>query len=93
MFFWEHTEQFGCFPFQRVVRSNGCYGQFKSSRAWFFVGWYPSLTSCATLAFKLPNDLELLCFRAWEGGNGWCKNVMKMRNSQKASEVKWVKAQ
>jgi len=93
MFFWEHTKQFGCFLFQNVVWLDGCYGQFKSSRAQFFVGWYPSLISCATLTFKLLNDLELLCFRPREGGSGLCNSVMLMKNLQIGSEVRWMKAQ
>jgi hypothetical protein len=49
MFFWEHTKQLGCFPLEHFIWSDGCSSQFKSSRAWFFVGRYPSLTSCAAL--------------------------------------------
>jgi hypothetical protein len=49
MFLWEHMKQLGCFPLQHIVWLNGCFGQFKSLRTWFFVGWYPSLIFCGTL--------------------------------------------
>jgi hypothetical protein len=49
MLLWEHTKQLGCFPLQHVVWSNGFFTQFKSSRAWFFVGRYPSMTSFVAL--------------------------------------------
>jgi len=49
MFFWEHTKQLGCFPLEHFIWSEDCSDQSKSSRAWIFVGQYPSLTSYVAL--------------------------------------------
>jgi hypothetical protein len=65
-------KQLGYFLLQHIVWLDSGFGQFKSLKTWFFVG-YPSLFLWNP-TFKLPIDLQLFCFKSWEGGSGWCKN-------------------
>jgi hypothetical protein len=37
MLHWDFLTVQGCFPAHHTVWSDGCSGQFKSSRAWYFV--------------------------------------------------------
>jgi hypothetical protein len=37
---WEFLKEQGSFPAHHIVWSDGCSGQFKSSRAWYFVARY-----------------------------------------------------
>ena len=46
---WEHVKEQGFTPINHIVWSDGCSGQFKSARAWYFISRYPKLTSSATL--------------------------------------------
>jgi hypothetical protein len=64
---WDFLKAQGCFPTHHIVWSDGCSGQFKSSRAWYFVARYPSHTTFASL----PNGCQMMwnffCYRTWEG--------------------------
>jgi hypothetical protein len=42
---WKFLSDQGCIPTNHIVWSDGCYGQFKSSRSWCFLSRYPSLTT------------------------------------------------
>ena len=44
MLHWNHTTSHGFEPTNHVVWSDGCSGQFKSARAWYFISRFPSLT-------------------------------------------------
>jgi hypothetical protein len=48
-----------------VVWSEGCSGQFKSTRAWYFISSYPNLTSNA--AFR---DGCQMCWNYFASGHG-----------------------
>jgi hypothetical protein len=56
-----------------------------------FCGSIPIYDFFCSLTFRLPNDLELFCILPWEGGSGWCRSTMQMRNSQKSkwSQMDW----
>ncbi len=85
MLFWEHMKQLGYFPFQHIVWSDGCSSQFKSSRAWFFVAQYPSLTSCVAL----PSSCSLTWnyFASGDGKGEVDGSIMQVRNPQGTSEA------
>jgi hypothetical protein len=44
---WDHVNSEGYVPQNHIVWSDGCSGQFKSARAWYFISRYPNLTSTA----------------------------------------------
>jgi hypothetical protein len=46
---WGFLKDQGCFLSYHIVWSDGCSGQFKSSRAWYFVARYPSQTRSPVL--------------------------------------------
>ena len=46
---WDHVKSQGFMPENHIVWSDGCSGQFKSARAWYFISHYPNLTSSATM--------------------------------------------
>jgi hypothetical protein len=46
---WEHVKSQGFMPENHIVWFDGCSGQFKSARAWYFISSYPNLTSSATM--------------------------------------------
>ena len=41
---WEFMKAHGFLPKNHIVWSDGCSGQFKSARAWYFITRYPGLT-------------------------------------------------
>lgn len=43
MLHWQFLKDQGCSPTKHIVWNDGCFGQFKSSRAWYFVSCYSSL--------------------------------------------------
>ncbi len=45
MFHWSHLQNQGCTPSNNIVWSDGCLGQFKGARAWYFLSQYPNLIS------------------------------------------------
>jgi hypothetical protein len=47
---WEFLRERGILPEHHIVWSDGCSGQFKSTRAWYFISRYPNLTTSATLS-------------------------------------------
>jgi len=52
---WEFLHGKGCFPNCHVVLSDGCSGQFKFARCWYFMPRYHNLTSCN----ELPHGCQL----------------------------------
>ncbi len=52
-----HLKEQGCSPKYHFVWSNRCSGQFKSTRIWYFVFQYLSLTT--------SNDFPTGCKRTW----------------------------
>jgi hypothetical protein len=49
MLHWSFLQEKRCYPLEHLVWSDGCGGQFKSSRAFYFVSQYSSLTRCEDL--------------------------------------------
>jgi len=47
----------GYFPALHIIWNDGCFGQFKSARAWYFVCHYPNLST----KLGLPQG----CQRVW----------------------------
>lgn len=47
---WDYLKSKGVSPSNHVVWSDGCSGQFKSARAWYFISRYPNLTSSPELS-------------------------------------------
>jgi hypothetical protein len=44
---WNFLKERGVTPTTHIVWSDGCSGQFKSARAWYFIFRYPNLTASA----------------------------------------------
>jgi hypothetical protein len=42
---WKFLSDQGCTPIEHIVWNNDCFEQFKSSRLWYFLSDYPSLTT------------------------------------------------
>jgi hypothetical protein len=58
MLHWDLVQSQGFIPKNHIVWSNGCSGQFKSGRAWYFISRYPYLTSSVTLTPKGPMSVN-----------------------------------
>jgi hypothetical protein len=62
---WEHVRSQGFSPSNHIVWSDGCSGQFKSSRAWYFISRYPNITSAGSL-----NSGCQMCWNYFGSGHG-----------------------
>jgi hypothetical protein len=91
VFLWDDTKQLGCFPLEHFIWLYGFSSQFKSSRTWFFVGQYPSLTSCVALLPSCQMTWNFFAFS--QGGSGRCKSIMQMGNPQKKVKPNELKLQ
>jgi len=77
MLLWEHTKQLGCFPFQHFIWLDGCSTQFKSSRTQFFVGRYPSLTSCVAQPLSCQMTWNFFAYSHRKGEVDGAKTLCK----------------
>lgn len=65
MLHWEYLKLEGIHPTNHIVWSDGCSGQFKSARAWYFVSRFPSLT----VDSNLPEGCQM-CWNYFASGHG-----------------------
>lgn len=65
MLHWGYLKSEGFEPANHIVWSDGCSGQFKSARAWYFISRFPSLTVSA----KLPEGCQM-CWNYFASGHG-----------------------
>ena len=56
LFHWNFLKSKGCFSKNHIIRSDGCLAKFRSSKAWYFVAKYPSLTTLA----RMPSRCHMM---------------------------------
>ena len=62
---WSHISSQGFRPTNHIVWSNGCSGQFKSARVWYFVSRYPLFTRSSDFI-----DGYQMCWNYFGSGKG-----------------------
>jgi len=55
MLHWDYLISEGFQPSSHIVWTDGCSGQFKSARAWYFISRFP----CLTMSDELPEGYQM----------------------------------
>jgi hypothetical protein len=103
---WEYLKSKGCHPKQHIVCNDGCYGQFKSAKAWYFLGRYHNFT----ISLQLPIGCQVL-WNYFASGHGkwkvdgvgallnwelWKEKIkpheVKIQNAQEVVNFLWLEA-
>ena len=71
---WNFMKDLGFTPKNHIVWSDGCSGQFKSARVWYFISRYPSLTVTDGVLSEDVNCCGIILRLAMEKGR-WMVQV------------------